>query len=353
MSNKRDKGPADNPWVRKTDPADDEGGAPQEELPPSPWSLDVPPRPAQSGAPAHGGWGRAEPAQPTTPDTGTPGAGGWGKAGDAGAAAGGWGTAGSGIPGAGGGPGQAGVTGPAGTGASGWSGDAAGGATRTSSSWGDKVGPPSLRRPEPVKKKPPVPPLLLPLAGGIAVVLLVAVALVVLTGGDDKAKDPTPAPTVTTPPASTYTPPANAIAVDYGVSIVPVAGWSVFANEKQGKQLVTYAPNREPRAFLWVRQKLNVSAQTYLLAIVEGETEKDIAQLGAVRNLPCPRDVLVECVAISYTSDTKEGKVKGSVEAYRRKDGVVTALDFRSRADYAAKAESDAAPMKQSVIDSL
>jgi hypothetical protein len=245
------------------------------------------------------------------------------------------------------------VTGPGGTGASGWSGDAAGGATQTSSSWGDKVGPPSLRRPEPVKKKPPVPPLLLPLAGGIAVVLLVAVALVVLTGGDDKAKNPTPAPTVTTPPASTYTPPANAIAVDHGVSIVPVAGWSVFAKEKQGKQLATYAPDGKARAFLWVRQKLNVSAQTYLLAIVEGETEKDIAQLGAVRNLPCPRDVLVECVAISYTSDTKEGKVKGSVEAYRRKDGVVTALDFRSRADYAAKAESEAAPMKQSVIDSL
>jgi hypothetical protein len=320
VSNKRDKaGPPDNPWVRKTDPDDDEGAAPVEELPPSPWSLEVPPRPA------NGGWGRAEPDQ----------------AGSAG-------------------PGQAGVTGPGGTGATGWTGDSAAaggagagaGATDTTSAWGDKVGPPSLRRPEPVKKKPPVPPLLLPIAGGLAVVLLVAVALVVLTGGDDKAKTPTP--TVTTPPASTYTPPANAIAVDHGVSIVPANGWSVLTTETQGKQLVTYAPNREPLAFLWVRQKLNVSAQTYLLGIVEGETENENTALGKVRNLPCPRDVLVECVAITYTSTVaKTGKVQGSVEVYRRKDGVVTALDFRANATYAAKAESEAAPMKQSVIDSL
>lgn len=323
MSNKRDKGPADNPWVRKTDPADDEGAAPEEELPPSPWSLEVPPRPspwtdpATPAAPANGGWGRATPEQPTKPDAGTSAAGGWGKADESAAGAGG-----------------------------------AGGATETSSSWGDKVGPPSLRRPEPVKKKPPVPPLLLPIAGGLAVVLLVAVALVVLTGGDDKAKPPTP--TVTTPPASTYTPPANAIAVDHGVSIVPANGWSLLTTETQGKQLVTYAPNREPLAFLWVRQKLNVSANTYLLGIVEGETENETTQLGDVRNLPCPKDVLVECVAISYTSTVaKTGKVQGSVEVYRRKDGVVTALDFRSNATYAAKAESEAAPMKQSVIDSL
>lgn len=321
MSNKRDKGSADNPWVRKTGPDDEEAAAPEEELPPSPWSLDVPPRPA------NGGWGRAEPDQAGTA-----------SAGQAGTA----------------GPGQAGVTGPGGTGASGWAGESAAGsgATQTSSAWGEKVGPPSLRRPEPVKKKPPVPPLLLPIAGGLAVVLLVAVALVVLTGGDDKTKPPTP--TVTTPPASTYTPPANAIAVDHGVSIVPVNGWSVLATETQGKQLVTYAPNREPLAFLWVRQKLNVSAQTYLLGIVEGETENETTQLGAVRNLPCPKDVLVECVAISYTSTVaKTGKVQGSVEVYRRKDGVVTALDFRTNATYAAKAESEAAPMKQSVIDSL
>ena len=41
------------------------------------------------------------------------------------------------------------------------------------------------------------------------------------------------------------------------------------------------------------------------------------------------------------------------MEAYRRKDGVVTALDFRTSPDFATKAETDVAPMKKSVIDSL
>ncbi len=40
----------------------------------------------------------------------------------------------------------------------------------------------------------------------------------------------------------------------------------------------------------------------------------------------------MECVAISYTSTSKGVKVQGWVEAYRRKDGVVTAIDFRTRA---------------------
>lgn len=216
------------------------------------------------------------------------------------------------------------------------------------------MGSPSLRRPEPVKKKPAVPPLLIPIVAGIAVVALVVVALVLLTGGDDSA-DPTPTPTasVTTPPASTYTPPPNAIAVQFGVSVVPADGWSVVAKETVGKQLATYAPNSEARAFLWVRQKQNVTANAYVLGIIEGETQKDITALGAVRNLPCPKDVLVECVALSYTSTDKGIKIQGWAEAYRRKDGLVTALDFRTRSDYAQKAEADVVPMKQSVIDSL
>ena len=148
------------------------------------------------------------------------------------------------------------------------------------------------------------------------------------------------------------------LAVGFGVSVVPVEGWSLLAKETHGKELVTYAPNGEPRAFFWVRQKQNVTAQAYVLGIVEGETENEIAQLGNVRNLPCPKDVLEECVAISYTSTAKDKtgadvKVQGYVEAYRRKDKVVTALDFRTRVDFAPKAEADAATMKKSVLDSL
>ena len=340
MNNKRDKGQPANPWVKQTEPTEEEKAAAAEpELPPSPWSLEVPPRPSpwtEGGSAgtgdAGGNTGTAD-AGAAWGDTGTADAGaGWGDTGTASTGGGGWGDTGA----AGGGN-----TGP-------------GPATETSSAWGTNVGSPSLRRPEPVKKKSAFPPLLIPIVAGVAVVALVALALVVLTRGGDEAK-PQPSPTaiVTTPSPSTYIPPPNAIAVAYGVYVVPVNGWSVLASETKGKQLVTYAPNREPRAFLWVRQKQNTTARTFLLGIVEGETENEIAQLGNVRNLACPKDVLVECVAITYTSTTKGGKVQGSVEAYKRKDGVVTALDFRTRVDYAAKAESDAAPMKQSVIDSL
>lgn len=207
-----------------------------------------------------------------------------------------------------------------------------------------------------VKKGPNVPPLLIPVVAGIAVVALVAVALIVVTRGDDTAgPQPTPSSpgTVTTPPTSSYTPPANALPVAFGVSVVPVAGWKVLVRETEGKQLVTYAPNGEPRAFFWIRQKQNVTAKNYMLAIVEGETQGEIAQLGNPRNLVCPGSVLEECIAISYTSTSKGVKVQGWVEAYRRKDGVTTAIDFRTRVDYAAKAEADAATMKTSVVDSI
>ena len=294
MTGKRDKGSgAGNPWVHKPGPDEDDGATPEPERPISPWDLEVPPPPSP--------W-----ADPNTPG-----------------------------PGPGPGP-----------------------ATETSSAWGEKVGPPSLRRPPPEKKGPRFPPLLIPIAAGLIVVVLVAIALIVLSGGDDTA-DPTPTPTPTvTSPTTSYQPPANAIAVGFGVSVVPVDGWSLLAKETQGKELVTYAPNGEPRSFFWVRQKQNVTAQAYVLGIVEGETENEIAQLGNVRNLPCPKDVLEECVAISYTSTAKDKsgadvKVQGYVEAYRRKDKVVTALDFRTRVDFAQKAEADATTMKKSVLDSL
>lgn len=221
-------------------------------------------------------------------------------------------------------------------------------------SWGDRISPPSLRRPEPVKKGFKLPSVVLPIVAGLLVVVLVAVALVLLTGGDEKKADPGPVQSPTPKPSASYTPPANAIPVEFGVSIVPAPGWSVVTKETRGKQLAVYAPNGEPRAFLWVRQKQNVTANAFAIGIVEGETEQKIAQLGNVRNLPCPKDVLVECVALSYTITPGQGtSVKGEVEAYRRKDGLVTALDYQTRSDYAPTSDAAVAPMKQSVIDSL
>ena len=150
---------------------------------------------------------------------------------------------------------------------------------------------------------------------------------------------------MTTPPASTYrTAAAERDAVAFGVSVVPVEGWSVLVAGDRGKQLVTYAPNGEPRAFFWVRQKENVTAQALRARHRRGRDRRTRSPSWAtVRNLPCPKDVLEECVAISYTSTrTRAMKVQGWVEAYRRKDGVVTALDFRTRVDFAPKAEADA-----------
>jgi hypothetical protein len=244
-----------------------------------------------------------------------------------------------------------------------WGGDPnQGPATESGAAWGENVGPPSLRRPVPEKKSFRIPPLLIPVGAGLVVVALVAVALVLLSGGGDDKAGPGPStsstPVTPSAPTSSYQPPANATPVGFGVSVVPVEGWSVLTTEKQGKQLVTYAPNGDPRAFFWVRQKQNVTAQAYVLGIVEGETANEIAQLGNVRNLPCPKDVLEECVAISYTSTAKDKtgadvQVQGYVEAYRRKDKVVTALDFRTRVDFAQKADADAETMKKSVLDSL
>jgi hypothetical protein len=319
MSGKRDKGSgAGNPWVNEPDPNADDAVVPDEPaLPPSPWNLEVPPPPSSSP------WS-------APPDNGSP----WNTPVE---------TPPGPTPGPGPGPGLTPGPGPA---------------TETSSAWGEKVGAPSLRRPPPEKKGPRFPPLLIPIGAGLIVVAIVAVALVLLSGGDDKA-DPTPPPSpAPSTPTASYQPPANAIPVGFGVSVVPVEGWSILAKEKNGKELVTYAPNGDPRSFFLDRPKENVTAQAYVLGIVEGETEDEIAKLGNVRNLPCPKDVLEECVAISYTSTAKDPsgadvQVQGYVEAYRRKDKVVTALDFRTRVDFAQKAEADAETMKKTVLDSL
>lgn len=191
----------------------------------------------------------------------------------------------------------------------------------------------------------------LPIAAGLAVVVLVVVALTLLTGGDDKA-DPGPVQSPT--PTPSYTPPTNALPVQFGVSLVPAPGWTVVAKETNGKQVAIYGPNGAPRSFLWVRQKQNVTANAFAVGIVEGETKDQIAQLGNVRNLTCPKDVLVECVALSYTLTPAPGAtIRGDVEVYRRKDGVVTALDYQVAPDFAATADPAVAAMKQSVIDSL
>lgn len=298
MNQKRGQGPADNPWVRQSAsdaPAESEES---DELPPSPWSQEVPPPP----------WEQQPPESGPGPGTGEPT--GWGQ-----------------QP-----PGE-----PTG--------------------WGQQISAPSLRRPPPEPKRR-IPPALYPVAGAVALLVAVGIVLaIVLSGGDKPTGNPPPStsPAPTTPPASSYSPPPNAVQVGGGVSVVPVQGWTIFKAETKGKQLVVPSAGGGFRAWFWVRQKENISAKDYVVRIVEGEiTRGKLPRMSTTQTLPCPRDVLTECSAISYSMEVDGGgRLQGYVEAYRRKDGLTTAIDFITRPDFITKAYADAQVMKKSVIDSM
>ena len=58
-----------------------------------------------------------------------------------------------------------------------------------------------------------------------------------------------------------------------------------------------------------------------MIAIFEGETEEATGtQVSATKQMPCPRDVLVECVSISYSTVLAEAdsggiRMRGEVTA--------------------------------------
>lgn len=226
--------------------------------------------------------------------------------------------------------------------------------------WGAGIAPPSLRRPAPVKKKRGLPPVLLPIAGAVALLVVVGIVLmIVLGGGDDPQTNQTPSPTpssVAPPPTPTYSAPPNAIEVGFGVSVVPAPGWTLLASQREGKQLLANGPKGTGlRAYFWVRQKKVASAADYAVRIVEGEVQQGrYPRMSATRKVACPRPSLVDCAAITYTmTGQNKNQVLGSVEVFRREDGVATAIDRQTRPDFAQKADADAEVMKKSVIDSL
>jgi len=321
-----DSGPGEpNPWVRRTPGSEPEEIEEEPELPPSPWNHPVDPPPhlvtGQGADPnATGTWFAS--VQPPGPDE----------------------------PAA-----EPFATPPPGP------------------QWGPDGGPaeaPSLRReppPEPERRTGGLPKMVLPIVGALALVAVIGVVGLKVLGGDEAPQTQqtpgpssagTPAVTATTPrpsaERSTYTPPPNAIPVAYGVSVVPKKGWKLYKPEKQGKQLVNMDAEGGLRAFFWVRQRKNVGAEDYVIRIFEGET------LGATgtkasqtQRLKCPRDVLVECVSITYSTVLPSGvSMRGVVQGFRRQDGVVTAMDFQARPDYYDDAYADARVMLKSVIAS-
>lgn len=246
-------------------------------------------------------------------------------------------------------------------------------------------GRPSLRRepPEPNRRGGgALRRIVLPIVAAIAVVAVLGVVLINVLGDDEPSADPstdpsasgapsgatssgtpstgqsTPASTGPTTPgsSSTYVPPTNAIPVAYGVSVVPATGWTVFAPETEGKELVPTGANSRSTWF-WVRQRQKITAEDYTIRIFEGET-KGGSQIkaGPTTKFACPRDVLTECVSIGYTmllpKDRSGLSMKCEVQSFRRNDDVVTAMDFCARPDFYDKAYADAKTMLKSVIDS-
>jgi hypothetical protein len=235
--------------------------------------------------------------------------------------------------------------------------------------WGPDTEVPSLRREpeEPEPRSGGLVKILVPVVAGLAVVALIGVlALKVLGADDEPGTQPTPSASATAsspktvkqspkPSRSTYSPPPNAIKVAYGVSVVPAKGWRIWTPEKSGKELVSTDPEGNGfRAFFWVRQKKDVGAEDYVIRIFEGETQDATGtKASQTQHLKCPREVLVECVSITYSTVLPSGvSMRGVVQGFRRVDGVVTAMDFQSRPDYYDDAYADARVMLKSVIAS-
>ena len=202
--------------------------------------------------------------------------------------------------------------------------------------------------------------MVLPIVAAVALLVVVGVVLMIaLGGGGEPETTSTPSPTpssVPPPPTPTYSAPPNAIQVGSGVSVVPAQGWTLLAAQKEGKQLLANGPKGSGlRAYFWVRQKEHPSAADYAVRIVEGEVQQGrYPKMSATKKVACPRPNLVECVAITYTmTGANKNQVLGSVEVFRRDDGVATAIDRQTRPDFAQKADADAEAMKKSVIDSL
>jgi hypothetical protein len=314
-----------NPWVRRTP-----GAEPEEEVqadpPVSPWNYPVEPLP-QHGSDAAGqqgqGWGETGDQEPDTAEEAERRSAQWGTLRPDGTAA---------------------------------------------PDWGASVGSPSLRRPEHEPKRRPrgLPKVVLPILAALVVVAVVGVVLLKALGGDEpststspsgtpSAATSTPGPSTPASP-STYVPPANAIPVAYGVSVVPAPGWTVFTPETEGKELVPTGPNSRSTWF-WVRQRQKLGAEEYAIRIFEGETKGGSqVRASATQKLGCRRDVLVECVSIRYSMLLPKERsglaMRCEVQAFRRKDGVVTAMDFCSRPAFYAEAYADARLMLKSVIDS-
>jgi len=241
--------------------------------------------------------------------------------------------------------------------------------------YGPPIGPPPAVQPAPWNGPggPPVGPLGMPpgfrpqrkgsnlprilaIAGGaVAVALIILGAVLMLThdsgdkvaGGTDQTPSAastgstdgpaTPSPT----PARTYTPKPGQVEVGRGVYVTPAKGWrrdNTYKNN--GANYVLPRPGGSINGWFWARQTELYDAKGFAehLADIESNNLQNV-HMAQGRFIPCRRPVLVKCYAINFSAvvpaaQTRAKKpivFRGVIQAFERKDGLVTASDAALR----------------------
>jgi hypothetical protein len=234
--------------------------------------------------------------------------------------------------------------------------------------------PPGYRPP---KKGPNLPRILAIAGGALAVALIILGAVLLLTRGSETegqaSGDPTPAPTdlpsgdvsdsPSPTPTSTYTPKPGQVEVGRGVYVTPAKGWKRDNTYKNnGANYVLPRPGGSIQGWFWARQTELYDAKGFAehLADIESNNLQNV-HIAQGRYIPCRRPVLVKCYAINFSavipaSQTRDKKpiiFRGLIQAFQRKDGLVTASDSALRNEVFARYYPEIQGMIVSMWDSM
>ena len=242
--------------------------------------------------------------------------------------------------------------------------------------------PPGYRPP---RRRSNTPRILAIAGGAVAVALIILGVVLLLTrGSDDEASgptDPTAAPTdqptgaptdvpsdepsgePSPTPTSTYMPKPGQVEVGRGVYVTPAKGWkrdNTFKNN--GANYVLPRPGGSIEGWFWARQTELYDAKGFAehLADIESNNLQNV-HIAQGRFIPCRRPVLVKCYAINFSavipaSQTRNKKpiiFRGLIQAFERKDGLVTASDSALRNEVFAKHYPTIQTMIISMWDSM
>jgi hypothetical protein len=238
--------------------------------------------------------------------------------------------------------------------------------------------PPGYRPP---RRRSNTPRILAIAGGAVAVALIILGVMLLLTrGSEDEASgptDPTAAPTdqptgaptdgpsdePSPTPTSTYTPKPGQVEVGRGVYVTPAKGWrrdNTFKNN--GANYVLPRSGGSIEGWFWARQTELYDAKGFAehLADIESNNLQNV-HIAQGRFIPCRRPVLVKCYAINFSavipaSQTRNKKpiiFRGLIQAFERKDGLVTASDSALRNEVFAKHYPTIQTMIVSMWDSM